>query len=276
MADPENLSLWQWLLVKDNSAVVRNYGFLVAAIIGFPFLIRRTWAANRSATAALKQAEASAQQSKIAAKQSEIAADQSIAEAFTRAITHLGDKKLEIRIGGIYALARIARDSKKDHWPIMEILTAFVRQKAPWKEGDKPEEKPSPPKPDIQTILTVLGRRERAHEKGQERSLDLRNTDLGMADLKWALPTSRGPTSSGPTSRGPTSRGPQGGLPQGADLPPGGRPPGGRPADLQGADLQGAYLQGADLLGADKTSRGPTSMGPTSSGPTSMISPEGA
>ena len=216
MADPENLSLWQWLLVKDNSAVVRNYGFLVAAIIGFPFLIRRTCAASRSAKAALKQAGASARQSVIAAKQLEIAADQSIAEAFTRAITHLGDKKLEIRIGGIYALARIARDSKKDHWPIMEILTAFVRQNAPWKEGDKPEEKPSPPKPDIQTILTVLGRRERAHEKGQGRSLDLRNTDLGMADLKWALL-------------------------QGADL---------QRAYLQGADLQGAFLQGAYLLEA--------------------------
>ena len=119
MADPENLSLWQWLLVKDNSDVVRNYGFLVAAIIGFPFLIQRTCAASRSAKAALKQAGASARQSVIAAKQLESAADQSIAEAFTRAITHLGDKKLEIRIGGIYALARIARDSKKDHSPAL-------------------------------------------------------------------------------------------------------------------------------------------------------------
>ena len=204
MADPENLSLWQWLLVKDNSEVVRNYGFFaasIASIIGFPFLISRT-------KAALKRAEASA-------RQSEIAADQSIAEAFTRAISHLGDEKLEIRIGGIYALARIARDSKKDHWTIMEILTAFVRQNAPWKEppkeSDKPEEKPSPPKPDIQTILTVLGRRERAHEKDQERSLDLRLTDLGMADLK------------------------------GADL---------KGADLLGAHLEWAHLQGAHLQGA--------------------------
>ena len=223
MADPANLSWWQWLLIKDNNEVVRNLVILAVAAISSPFLIWRTWATNKSATAALKQAEASAQQSKIAAKQSEIAAkqseiaaDQSIAEAFTRAITHLGDKKLEIRIGGIYALARIARDSKKDHWPIMEILTAFVRQNAPWKEGDKPEEKPSPPKPDIQTILTVLGRRECAHEECQVRILDLRNTDLGMADLKWAYL-------------------------QGADL---------ERADLKGADLQGADLKWADLQGA--------------------------
>ena len=129
--------MWQWLLIKDNSEVVRNLVILAVAAIGSRFLIWRTWAANKSATAALKQAEASAQQSEIAAKQSGIAADQSIAEAFTRAITHLGDEKLEIRIGGIYALARIARDSKKDHWPIMEILTAFVRQHAPWKEPER-------------------------------------------------------------------------------------------------------------------------------------------
>jgi uncharacterized protein YjbI with pentapeptide repeats len=36
-----------------------------------------------------------------------------------------------VRLGGIYALERIARDSEYDHWPVMEILTAFVREQAP-------------------------------------------------------------------------------------------------------------------------------------------------
>src|SRR5215208_7788629 len=58
-----------------------------------------------------------------------------ITERFTRAIDQLGKvedgKKLfEIRIGGIYALERIARESDEDYWPIMEILTAYVRQNA--------------------------------------------------------------------------------------------------------------------------------------------------
>ena len=53
-------------------------------------------------------------------------------DLFTRAIDQLGSEKLEVRLGGIYALERIARDSEKDHGPIMEVLVAFVRLHAPW------------------------------------------------------------------------------------------------------------------------------------------------
>ena len=35
---------------------------------------------------------------------------------------------MEIRLGGIYALERISNESEKDYWPIMEILTAYVRK----------------------------------------------------------------------------------------------------------------------------------------------------
>jgi hypothetical protein len=56
-----------------------------------------------------------------------------ITERYTRAIDQLGSNKdLEIRLGGIYALERIARDSARDHWTVMEVLTAYVRQHAPW------------------------------------------------------------------------------------------------------------------------------------------------
>jgi Pentapeptide repeats (8 copies) len=39
-----------------------------------------------------------------------------------------------VRIGGIYALERIARDSAKDHLTVMEVLTAFIRDHShePW------------------------------------------------------------------------------------------------------------------------------------------------
>ena len=48
-----------------------------------------------------------------------------ITARFTRAIDQLGatdeegNKLFEIRLGGIYALERIARESEEDHWPIM-------------------------------------------------------------------------------------------------------------------------------------------------------------
>jgi hypothetical protein len=129
-------------------------------------------------------------------------------DLFTRAIEQLGSKKMEVRLGGIYALERIARDSEKDHGSIMEVLTAFVRLHAPWppkkpteaKEqpaasgkpvpGEKkPATKPAPevkPRADIQAILTVLGRRARTYGKGESHPLDLRQTDLRGADLREA------------------------------------------------------------------------------------------
>src|SRR5215208_1920659 len=44
-----------------------------------------------------------------------------ITERFTRAIDQLGSEKLEIRLGGIYALERIAKDSPRDHLQILEV-----------------------------------------------------------------------------------------------------------------------------------------------------------
>ena len=49
-------------------------------------------------------------------------------DRYTRAIKQLGSDKLDVRIGGIYALERIARDSARDHTTVMEVLAAFIRE----------------------------------------------------------------------------------------------------------------------------------------------------
>lgn len=72
-----------------------------------------------------------------------------ITDRYTKAIEQLGkldgDKpNIEIRLGAIYALERIARDSPRDHWTIMEVLTAYVRQNAPAAPIGEPPEKPLP------------------------------------------------------------------------------------------------------------------------------------
>ena len=51
-----------------------------------------------------------------------------VTDRYTKAIEQLGSDKLDVRIGGIYALERIARDSAKDHPTVMEVLTAFIRE----------------------------------------------------------------------------------------------------------------------------------------------------
>jgi hypothetical protein len=117
--------------------------------------------------------------------------DRQITEHYTRAIEQLGSDKLEVRLGAIYALERIAKDSERDHWPIMEILTAYVRQRAPWPpkpispEDTPPDREPSPTT-DIQAILVVLGRRTRTYGKGENERLYLMYTDLRGALLVGA------------------------------------------------------------------------------------------
>jgi hypothetical protein len=117
-----------------------------------------------------------------------------ITDRLTKAVEELGSQNLEIRIGGIYALERIARDSDRDYTTVLEILTAYVRNHAPRKATtvtpDSSSRRPPirgkivPDEPrmsaDIQAILTVLGRR-RYHDEWE--NIDLSNTDLHNANF---------------------------------------------------------------------------------------------
>jgi uncharacterized protein YjbI with pentapeptide repeats len=97
----------------------------------------------------------------------------SIRECFSKSIDQLGNDKLYVRIGAIYALEKIAKDSVTENWTIMEYLAAFVRN-APRRK----EEEGIPD--DIQAALTVIGRRNPDNDK---ESLNLRNTDIRGAKL---------------------------------------------------------------------------------------------
>jgi uncharacterized protein YjbI with pentapeptide repeats len=117
-----------------------------------------------------------------------ISEDGQITDRFTGAVEHLGSGKLEMRLGGIYALERIARDSVRDHWQIMEILTTYVRENANWKKTSPGATN----RADIQAILTVIGRRSRSFGRGEDQQLNLSGTDLrgydfGEAHLQGAV-----------------------------------------------------------------------------------------
>jgi uncharacterized protein YjbI with pentapeptide repeats len=150
-----------------------------------------------------------------------------ITERYTRAIDQLGHAQLDVRLGGIYALERIARDSAADRATIGEVLTAFVRSHAPWPPRLPGQYVAAAPidqvpelqvrAPDVQASLTVLGRSGFARPRGnQDDRLDLHAGDLRHAQLRGAHL-------------------------QRADL---------REAHLEGADLREAHLKGADLSGA--------------------------
>jgi hypothetical protein len=100
-----------------------------------------------------------------------------VTDRYTKSIEQLGSDKLDVRIGGIYALERIARDSARDHPTVMEVLAAFVRDHSlePWSslpakdqsELDHPRRRT---RPDVQAAVTVIGRRNVQHDR-QSREL---------------------------------------------------------------------------------------------------------
>jgi hypothetical protein len=113
-----------------------------------------------------------------------------LTDRFTKAIEQLGHAQLDVRLGGIYALERIARDSREDHPQVVEVLTAYVREHAPKKLEREPE-LPGPffgwrQATDVQAVLTVLGRRSLAHERDAPARLNLAFTELRRARLTGA------------------------------------------------------------------------------------------
>jgi len=182
-----------------------------------------------------------------------------LTERYVLAIDQLGSKQeLAVRLGGIYALERIARDSKNTHWPIMEVLTAYIRERALWKKDQQPtgEQQPAKLAPDIQAVLTVLGRRVRKYKDGEEQRLylvgvNIRRANLNGAHLEGAVLSEarlEGAVLSGAHLEGAVLREThlEGAVLAGANLEEAYL----AKAHLEGANLSGALLEGAILSGA--------------------------
>ncbi|MBD1865636.1 MULTISPECIES: pentapeptide repeat-containing protein [Trichocoleus] len=183
----------------------------IAVLINAYYAAKQVEAMDKTAIATEKNIE-------IGLKNAALAEERLITERFGKAIEQLGDKSLQIRLGGIYALERVAQDSDKDYWPVMEVLTAFIREDTRTRtvqlKGGKPER--FLVQTDVQAALTVLSRRTRSYKNGEAHRLDLSGVDLRGANLREANLA-------------------------GANL---------SRADLSGAMLVGADLQGANLEGA--------------------------
>ncbi len=213
---------------------------------------------------------------RVANRNAEITEDKQVTDRFSKAVEQLGSDKIEVRLGGIYSLERIAKDSPADHWTIMEVLTAFVRERTIITAPAQPErqtfvaallaEQPQPNSSlpavptDVQAVLTVIGRRDLTRETKDQR-LDLNGTNLSRASLQSAnlqQASLQGANLQQVNFQGANLQGthllnanlPRASLKdtnlQGACLVN---------ANLQGAvlwkaNLQGAYLLGADLQGA--------------------------
>jgi hypothetical protein len=174
-------------------------------------------------------------------RQLHVASEGQITERFTRAVDQLGSDRVAVRVGGIYALERIARNSPADRGPVAEVLSAFVRGRAAWNDVDDqdvPVERLPPLRArfaDVQAAVIVLGRRVNPAQDADY--LWLSEVDLRKARLEGAC--LNGARLQYAHLEGSAMEGAQ--LEK-ALL---------RHAHLEQARLDGASLQGADLRAAN-------------------------
>jgi hypothetical protein len=179
--------------------------------------------------------------------------DGQVTERFTRAVDQLGNASIDVRIGGVFALERIARNSPADQETIVAVLSAFARGHAPWPPppgAAYPEDHPLERLPtlayragDVQATVTVLG-----SLSPMERPEEIRlpRTDLRRARL-WGLRFDGAGLGGACLRWGRLDHASLVGTRlDRADL----REAWLVEADLTGADLSGADLRGADLTGA--------------------------
>ncbi|NOR63834.1 MAG: hypothetical protein GQ535_15265 [Rhodobacteraceae bacterium] len=231
---------------------IRNLAYAIAALLGavalsatIPFQLIKVWVNERLA----KTAEQGHMTDRITKAVEQLGAEKTIWDDGKQNTA----PNIEVRLGAIYALERIAQDSLRDHIPVMEILCAYVRHNAPaedaadikvdyegkdWREEQEIALNAIPIPPiDIQTILSVIGRRKTKHIKFERDAsanklnhlyrLDLSNTnmqklDLSGLNLKNALL--------------------EGVIMQEANL---------IGAEMQKANLYEAEMQGANFIGTD-------------------------
>jgi uncharacterized protein YjbI with pentapeptide repeats len=202
-------------LVEGLASVVQAVAVLVAGVVGLTglYFTRQTLLNNQNAQILNRE---------NTQRTLELSEQGQITDRFTRAIDQLGatdddgNPRLEVRLGGIYALERIDKESPERvyHAMVMEVLTAYVRENAPWppktsrlpkggpimQSGSAVQDSASKESTevstgseqgsqrrrstDIQAILEVLKRREEEYIPEKHRVfLDLRGTDLRGANL---------------------------------------------------------------------------------------------
>jgi hypothetical protein len=178
-------------------------------------------------------------------EQTELTRQGQFTDRYSKAVEQLGRpgvSAVTVRLGGIYALQRLALDSKDDKGTIIAVLAAFVRDPAGHPTSTPPQNAEPPSLPtDVAAALAVLNRigglpgadlHDATLRRAQLTGTNLRLAYLYRADLTGAY-LARANLTRAYLIRAILAR---------ADL---------TEADLTDADLPGANLTHADLTGAN-------------------------
>ncbi|HEX8738235.1 MAG TPA: pentapeptide repeat-containing protein [Pyrinomonadaceae bacterium] len=123
-----------------------------------------------------------------------------VTDRFSKAVALLKEDDVSVRLGGLYALERVAKDSPKDHTTVMEILAAYIRERSKEQREqfikDKEPANPTilpeaegfyelPAPTDVLAAATIINRRTWENDK-KDFVFDLSGANLRYADLRNA------------------------------------------------------------------------------------------
>ncbi|GAA4199923.1 pentapeptide repeat-containing protein [Microbispora amethystogenes] len=166
----------------------------------------------------------------VSAKTLDATREGQVTDRYTKAVEQLGSPKIDVRLGGIYALQRLAADSDRDRATITEVLNAYVQVHA---HPSKMEITKGQALVDVAAALRVTTELNRVTTNYQPRprldltAVDFHASDLSSADLAGVNLTGASMVDANMRDVSLTN------------------------ATLKDAVLQGGALEGADLSRAD-------------------------
>ena len=237
----------KWETIKILGQALLGLG----AIIGIYAAYRRASGIEAAAKAQQETAQAQKKTAEAQHKTAQAQHDANEQKMFNDATAKLGDKSASVRLGGIYALDKLAklhleRSNQDDLASIVEILCAHLRETT--QQKDYQENHKNKPSNEIQSLLEVLSGLNKLSEAKQEDEQSkpvhlnlsdaylvgahltnacLNRANLSRADMRGAH-LSRAQLQEAVLYRAQLQR-----------------------ADLQWAQMQGAFLYGAQLQEAD-------------------------
>ena len=213
---------WGWIVTESGSTIIRNLGLVIGGLIAIGFGIWRGVVADR-------QAKASQEQAKASLHQAETSQRGLLNERYQKGAEMLGSEVLSVRMGGIYALQRLAKDEPEQyHVQNMRLFCSFVRN--PTKDEEAGSRSIRGVREDVQAVMTVIGTRSAADielEVKEQFNLDLAGANLAGVNMVLTIPISANLANAILFNANLTG------------------------AHLFAANLTGAYLTRANLTGAD-------------------------
>ena len=165
---------------QPGNEIIRNYGLLAIAFWGAVLAVWRSQIANKQADAANAQAE-------TANRQAETAERGHMNDRYQKAADMIGSKSLSVRLGGIYALDRLALDHPEDYLdPVIKLVCAFARHPTEDETNNNVCKEQHTPRQDVVEALWIicgLNEKDEDHNKPNLEGMDLSGAIMSAEDI---------------------------------------------------------------------------------------------